>query len=432
MVVIGAGVCGASTALELARAGRRVLVVDRAAGPGLGSTSASSAIVRYSYSTEAGVALAWESRFRWESWAEHLGYDDPQGMAHLVRCGMAFLDSDQFPRARMVPLLRSAGVPVEEWDAAELVRRVPGIDPGRYGPPVPVDSEEFFAPATGELGAVFTPDAGYVNDAQLAAANLCRAAEHHGARFRFRATVEAVGHERGQPGGPWELRLADGERVVAPVVVNAAGPWSSRVNALAGVGADFTVTFRALRQEVHRVELPAGLRGLPGGVPVLADLDLGIYTRPDSGDGLLVGGTEPECDPLEWGDDPDLADPLPSVARHEAHVLRAARRFPELAVPSRPRGIAGVYDVASDWAPVYDRTDRDGFYVAMGTSGNQFKNAPVIGEVMATLVEAVEDRNADHDVRPVVLRLSRSGLDLDLGAFSRRRPPSASAGNVFG
>ncbi|GAA1380685.1 hypothetical protein GCM10009613_05400 [Pseudonocardia kongjuensis] len=55
-VVIGAGVIGSAIALELARAGRRVTVVDRAGGPGEGSTSASSAIVRYNFSTLAGVA----------------------------------------------------------------------------------------------------------------------------------------------------------------------------------------------------------------------------------------------------------------------------------------------------------------------------------------------------------------------------------------
>ena len=72
-VVVGAGVIGASIALELARDGLRVLVVDRASGPGQGSTSASSAIVRFNYSTFDGVATAWESKHCWERWSAHLG-----------------------------------------------------------------------------------------------------------------------------------------------------------------------------------------------------------------------------------------------------------------------------------------------------------------------------------------------------------------------
>lgn len=46
-VIIGAGVVGSSTALELSRRGLNVLVVDKASGAGTGSTSTSSAIIRF-------------------------------------------------------------------------------------------------------------------------------------------------------------------------------------------------------------------------------------------------------------------------------------------------------------------------------------------------------------------------------------------------
>lgn len=55
-------------------------------------------------------------------------------------------------------------------------------------------------------------------------------------------------------------------------------------------------------------------------------------------------------------------------------------------MPRRPVGVAGVYDVSPDWTPIYDRVSTPGYYVAMGTSGNQFKNAPLVGQVMAHLV----------------------------------------------
>ena len=59
------------------------------------------------------------------------------------------------------------------------------------------------------------------------------------------------------------------------------------------------------------------------------------------------------------------------------------------------------YDRSDDWIPIYDRTDLDGFYVAIGTSGNQFKNAGVAGFMMAELIEAVAKARA-HD-GPAVL-----------------------------
>jgi glycine/D-amino acid oxidase-like deaminating enzyme len=161
-------------------------------------------------------------------------------------------------------------------------------------------------------------------------------------------------------------------------------------------------------------------------------MDLGTYLRGDVGGGLLVGGTEPECDPMQWLDDPDDVHPNPTMAVFEAQVTRAARRLPGLRVPNRARGVVGVYDVADDWTPIYDRTDLPGFYVAMGTSGNQFKNAPVVGRLMATLIDAVE-AGADHDAEPVRYRGAHTGLLIDLGAFSRRRERNAdSSGTVLG
>ena len=47
------------------------------------------------------------------------------------------------------------------------------------------------------------------------------------------------------------------------------------------------------------------------------------------------------------------------------------------------RGIVDLYDVSDDWLPIYDRSAIDCFYMACGTSGNQFKNAPVVGELMS-------------------------------------------------
>ena len=146
---------------------------------------------------------------------------------------------------------------------------------------------------------------------------------------------------------------------------------------------------------------------------------------------MLVGGVESDCDPLEWVDDPDAISPTPTVACFEAQVWRAARRLPGLAIPLRPTGLAGSYDVTPDWMPVYDRTSLDGFYVAIGTSGNQFKNAPLVGEVIRELVDACESGH-DHDAEPVRIRCRHTGHDLDLGAFSRLRAQAPTTGTVLG
>ncbi len=423
VVVIGAGVIGSSIALELARAGRRVTVLDRAPGAGQGSTSASSAIVRFNFSTTAGVATAWEAHFGWLDWAGHLGHD-VGALAMFRKSGLVMLDVEAAPRTSWLPLFDEIGVPYEEWSGATLTERVPGIDAGRYWPPKRLDDEEFWEDAKHSLGGVYTPDAGYVSDPSLAAVNLAAAASACGAEFRFRSTVTAV-EKAG--GCVTSVRLSDGTRIPCAVVVNAAGPWSGAVNRLAGVGSDFTVGVRPMRQEVAHVPVQEGYRG-----PMVADMDLGTYFRGEAGGGLLVGGTEPECDPMQWTGDPDAVDIHPTATVFEAQVTRAARRLPDLAVPNRARGVVGVYDVADDWTPIYDRTELEGFYLAIGTSGNQFKNAPVVGQLMTELIDQVEN-GADHDASPVRFRAPRTGLEIDLGAFSRKRDRNtANSGTVLG
>ena len=94
-------------------------------------------------------------------------------------------------------------------------------------------------------------------------------------------------------------------------------------------------------------------------------------------------------------------------------------------------GIAGVYDVTPDWVPIYDRTSLPDFYVAIGTSGNQFKNAPLVGEIMREIISASENGH-DHDTTPLKIECSYTGLTLDLSAFSRNREEFSTTGSVLG
>ena len=418
---------GCAIAFELAHRGLRTLNVDAGPAAGAGSTSSSSACIRFHYSTWDAVLVAWEAHALWVDWRRHVGVEDEAGMARFVRTGGLVLDAPGSNRDVVLPLFRSAGVPYEEWDADTVGVRCPGLDTGRYHPPRPVADDAFWAPATGRLGGYFTPDAGFVDDPQLAAHNLMVAAEAHGAQFRFRTKVVDVRRGADRVTG---VRLADGTDVVTPIVVNAAGPHSSGVNALAGVTHDMRITTRPLRQEVHVVEAPPSFR-LGSSGTFVTDGDLGTYFRVHLGDTILVGGMEPECDPLVFVDDPDVYAETPTVEVFEAQTLRLSRRVPGVALPSRPVGLAALYDVTEDWVPIYDCSSLPGFYLACGTSGNQFKNAPMVGRIMATLVTAVED-GRDHDRDPVTVPCQRGPHVIDVGHFSRRRERAATSGSVMG
>ena len=100
--------------------------------------------------------------------------------------------------------------------------------------------------------------------------------------------------------------------------------------------------------------------------------------------------------------------------------MRQAQRFPGLGIPNRARGAVDLYDVTEDWGPIYDRSDLGGFYLAIGTSGNQFKNAPVAGRMMAELIEACE-AGRDHDREPLGVGLENIGREVSMAFFSRNR-----------
>jgi sarcosine oxidase subunit beta len=426
VVIIGAGVVGCSIAMQLAMSGRDVVVIDRNGAVGAGSTSASSAVVRFHYSTRAGVIAAWESKFSWERWGDILGHADPAGLARYIVTGGLVLESPVFAMDRVMALFADVGVPHERLTASQLLTRFPGLDVGRYYPPRALDDEAFWANASGELGALWTPDGGYIDDPQLATQNLMHAARSEGARVLLGTEIVEITRNRTRVAG---VRTSAGDEITAATVVNAAGPRSGNLNELAGVHEEFVITTRPLRQEVHH--LPARPGQELAGLTHVADSDLGTYFRPEPGGGLLVGGQEPECDPMQWLDDPDDYNPAATGALFDAQVTRLARRVPGVSVPVRPSGIAGVYDVTQDWIPIYDRTCLDGYYVAIGTSGNQFKNAPVIGQIMTALITACES-GQDHDHDPVIWHAPHTGLDVGLGHYSRLREPHASSCTVMG
>ncbi|MCP4709916.1 MAG: hypothetical protein GY869_14935 [Planctomycetes bacterium] len=76
--------------------------------------------------------------------------------------------------------------------------------------------------------------------------------------------------------------------------------------------------------------------------------------------------------------------------------------------------------MADDWIPIYDRSCLDGFYLAIGTSGNQYKNGPVIGLLLSEIIDACENGH-DHDHNPVEVKLRNIDFRLNTGFFSRDR-----------
>lgn len=421
VIIIGTGVIGTAIAFELAKQGKKVLGLDRNRQIGHGSTAGSCAIIRMHYSTLDGTAIAFEGYHYWRDWKDYLGLSQDTQLARFRETGCLVIKTPVNGHLeKHMKYSRELGCPFEEWSPEQILNHLPIYSLASYSPPKPMHDPHFGQPNGQRLeGGVFWPNGGYVNDPALSCQNLADAAGQYGADFRLGAEICEILKTGGKVRG---VRLVGGEEIHAPVVINVAGPGSSIINAMADVLDDMTIKTRPLRQEVVHVPSPPGFDFEKDGM-IVSDSDIACYVRPEIGNHILVGSEDPECDPHDWAED-DRNYNQNFTDQWTTQAMRYAQRVPELGIPGRTRGVVDLYDASTDWIPIYDKSSLDGYYMACGTSGNQFKNAPIAGKMMAALVEYCENGN-DHDGSPLRFTLPYIQQDIDVGFYSRKRPINA-------
>lgn len=350
IVVVGAGVQGASLAFHLARRGADVLVVEKESVAS-GATGRSSGFVRMHYDLESEAVLAYRSFPYFTAWDEHVGAGDPG----FVRTG--FL---QLVEPALAPILREnvathrrIGIDASVLGPDEVARLVPGIV------------------VEGIVAAAYEPASGYADPTGTAMGFLA-AARRHGARYSSGRRVARV--------------LVEGDRVVgietdagaisAPVVVVAAGAWAAELAATAGV----EVPVRAWRHETAYFGLPPGRRTTE--VPIVIDHPNAVYFRPEGSELLLVGLEGAN----EIGGSADR--PFRGLAGEvvERMVGAVCRRLPWMEQGDFRTAHGGQDGITPDQRAIIDRAGPDGLYLLCGFSGTGFKTAPAIGASLAELI----------------------------------------------
>jgi glycine/D-amino acid oxidase-like deaminating enzyme len=367
VIVVGAGVAGASTAFHLSRLGAGdVLVVDRDTA-GSGMSSRSSAMIRMHYTFRPEVELAVRSDRMFASWTGLTGrppFVRRTGFARIVLPG-----EEQALRAN-VAMQRDCGARAEVLAAGDFAALAPGM-------------------RTDDLTEVaWEPDGGY-GDGALVAGDLLGAARERGVRYRPHTPVQALLREGDRVTG---IQTPDGPEY-AGVVVAAAGVWSPAL--LASIGVDLPI-----ETEFHEV---AVLSHAPGqGTPVACiDSTTQTYFRPEAGGTMtLVGsftgprGVSPDCAVADPGGaqrgalcPAGGAQRSTIMASQAGLVGAAARRVPALADAGIVRGVTGVYDMTPDGRPMLGGLPGlSGLVLAAGFSGTGFKISPAVGEAVAALV----------------------------------------------
>jgi sarcosine oxidase subunit beta len=358
VVIAGAGVIGASCAYHCARAGLRVVVLERAAAPGTGSTGRATGGFRAQFASAIDIRLSLLAREKLLAFADDTGVDPG-----FVQVGYLWLarEHDLAELSRANELQHREGL-----REAMLV----GVDDiARINPSITLDDI---------AGGAWCPTDGVLRPRELVRGYLAAS----GAEVRFGEPIIAL-----ERAGDRICRVVTPHATYAPaIVINACGAWARAFGELAGV--DVPVT--PLRRQVA-ITAPVTL---PVTTPLTIWLHDGFHYRVRDDRALLLRATPGADDPFD--DRVDLAW-LDDVAR------LATTRIPAL------RGIA--IDREQSWAGLYEMSpDRHaivGFaagcanlLLVNGSSGHGVMHAPALGELVAQLATNAPTTLDLHALRP--------------------------------
>ena len=368
VVIIGSGIVGSSVAYHLSEQGcTNVLVIEREAHQGKGSTGKSMGGVRAQFATPVNIQMSLYSIDFFSKFDEVIGYPADYRAHGYLFCATSeqHLEYLRANRQRQVELgLRN----VEEVSAKEIAGFVPQLR---------VDDI---------LGGTYCPTDGFVDPHSVMMGFMLKARER-GARLWLDTVVTgievsgiagvppAMGAQRARAGSERRILGVNTSRgfVSSPVVVNAAGPWAASVAKMAGV--DLPV--EPLRRQLVPTE---PFEELPKRFPMVIDMSTGFHFRRE-GKGILLAWNDPEETPgFKTDFDPTFVEKI---------LTRAADRVPCLidAGVNPRRAWAGLYEMTPDHhAIVGEAPDVKGLYFTNGFSGHGVMHSPASGRITADLI----------------------------------------------
>jgi glycine/D-amino acid oxidase-like deaminating enzyme len=371
VIIIGGGVAGLSTAMQLAGREASVLILERER-LGNGSTGRAAGLLgqlrgnaEHTRMLIEGVAIVKE--------LERLA-----GVEIFVQTGSLRIAETAERAAEIASLVemgKSIGFDIDHMPIEEVASRMP------------------YMRTDDLIDACYCPTDGHLQPAELAGAYI-KIGRERGVQYRTNMPVTSILVESGRIRG---VKTADGE-FYAPVVVNAGGPWSylnaelaETVLPTAAIGHYYLTTRPDPAHPVDRLS------------PAVRDREYRIYTRPESG-GLIVGIYDAE---------PDLYDMRKLPADFDMSRMKAARdsiqvarlieaanvRFPWIDERTPMTITTGIMTFTPDARPFCGKMpDVEGLYHCSGFSGHGIVQSPAIGLIMS---ELILDGKSSYDVSSI-------------------------------
>ncbi|MFO0124575.1 MAG: NAD(P)/FAD-dependent oxidoreductase [Betaproteobacteria bacterium] len=343
VIVLGAGMAGASVAAELAPQ-RRVLLLELEDQPGRHTTGRSAAMFFESYGNATVRGLTRASRAFLEQ--------PPEGFADVPlmspRAALFVAGPEAAPRLQDMLGSFQEGPGLKPLPREEALRQVPILRPEAVAAAALDDSGRDM-----EVAAILQ---GYL-----------RLLRRAGAQVVLGAGEVALHRQAGQ----WTVDSRAG-RFQAPVLVNATGAWADVVARQAGARPE---GLQPMRRTAMTIAAPEGHDTRHW--PMVIDVDETVYFKPDAGQFLLSPANEDPMDPCDVA--PEELDIALAVDRFEALTTHPVRRI--------AHRWAGLRSFVADRAPVagWD-TQAEGFFWLAGQGGYGIQMAPALARAAAALV----------------------------------------------
>jgi D-arginine dehydrogenase len=337
VVIVGAGMAGASFAAEIAPHAS-VLIVEAEALPGYHATGRSAAFWSETYGgpdiqplTSASGAFLAEQGFLRKRGALHLA--SPSNFDRLDRFADTYAGS---------------GINLEPLDAAAIAARVHGLRPGPW--------RGLFEGSTADI------------DVAALHALYLRLAKEGGVELACSAPLISAERE----GGRWRIDAGEALTVEADLLVDAAGAWADRVAEIVGAAP---LDIRPYRRTIAQLRIAPEA---PQDLPLVIDASERFYFKPEAG-GRLWLSPHDETPAVASDVAPEEIDVAIAIARMEAVVDWQVERV--------ERAWAGLRSFAPDRLPIYGFDERmPGFFWFAGQGGFGIQTAPATAKLGAALL----------------------------------------------
>ena len=362
VVVVGAGINGVTTAIELRRRGYEVVLADPGPLPHpLAASTDISKAVRAAYGADQEYTeLAERSIHRWRKWNQEFGtqlYHEVSVM--FVRRGEMEPGDFEFESFKT---MEKRGHKIERMNMPQLWERFPAWNPELY------------------RDGVLELNAGYAESGRTVA-TLIERAKSAGVELREGVTFSRMDERDNRVTG---IVLEDGQRISGDFVVMAVGAWTPY---LLPYTSKF---FRATGQPVFHLKPSEPDLFAPQRFPVFgADITTtGYYGFPINRDGVVKIANHGPGREMS----PDSPERVVTVENEKNLREFLASTFPALAdAPIVYTRVCMYCDTHDGHFWIARDPEREGLVVAAGDSGHGFKFGPVLGEIIADAVEGKDN-----------------------------------------